>query len=338
MDALDLLLRGPRAHGAFLLQSSLDPPWSLRIEDEAPLTIAAVVRGEAWVVFDDDAGTARLAAGDVMLCRGPIAYSVCDDPATPPQVIIGPDQVCRTVDGSSTYRRFEGSERTWGNAALGHTLLVTGTYERASHVSQRLLAALPPLSVLRGDEWDNPVLDMLVTEIVRDAPGQTALLDRTLDLLCLTTVRACLARPGATPPRWYTASADPIVGAALDLMHKRPAHPWTVARLAAAVGASRAAFARRFNELVGDPPLTYLTRWRLDIAADLLAAREMTVAQIAGAVGYENPFAFTNAFKRHTGSTPTGFRNRQAGQLRTAGSSDGRGYSDQTTFASGSGR
>src|SRR5262245_53559148 len=128
MDALDSVLRGPRAQGAFVLRSSLNPPWCLRIEDQAPLTVAAVVRGHASVVVDDDGGRADLQGGDVMLCRGPNAYVVSDDPATPPQVVIGPGQVCRTVDGSDAFGTIESSIRTWGNVAGGETLLITGTY------------------------------------------------------------------------------------------------------------------------------------------------------------------------------------------------------------------
>lgn len=294
----------------------MDPPWCLRIEDRAPLTIAAVVRGSAWVSADDQSvEPVRLAAGDVMLCRGPTPYTVADDPATPPQVIIGPGQVCTTVDGTAAFGDVERSVRTWGNAADGETLLVTGTYETASQVSQRLLAALPTLSVVRRDQWENPVLDMLVIEVVKDQPGQSAVLDRLLDLLCLTTVRASLAGSAAGPPDWYAAMVDPVVGPALELMHNNPAHAWTVASLGAAVGASRAAFARRFTGLVGEPPLTYLTNWRLDLAADYLHEPTTKVAQIAGAVGYDNPFAFSNAFKRHTGLSPSDYRSRRLSAL-----------------------
>jgi AraC-like DNA-binding protein len=320
VDAVSSLLKGPRAQGAFLLRSSMDPPWCLRIEDRAPLTVAAVVRGSAHVAVDPDAGGADahgaagmwLGAGDVMLARGPTPYVVADHPDTAPQVIIGPGQVCTNVDGSDAFGLFEQSVRSWGNAAEGATLLVTGTYEHASQVSLRLLSALPVLSAVRRDDWENPVLDLLVAEVVKDTPGQAAILDRLLDLLCLTTVRACLTRPGATAPSWYTASADPVVGPALELIHNNPAHPWTVASLGAAVGASRAAFARRFTDLVGEPPLTYLTKWRLDVAADELQDPSVTVARVARDVGYENPFAFSNAFKRHTGLSPSEHRNLMA--------------------------
>src|SRR5215469_7723190 len=98
MDALAGLLDGPRARGAFLLRSSMDPPWSLRIRDEAPLTLVAVVRGQAWIV--PGRGSAEcLDRGDIAIIRGPDHYTVADNPATPPQAIIHPGERCTTPDG-----------------------------------------------------------------------------------------------------------------------------------------------------------------------------------------------------------------------------------------------
>src|SRR4051794_20386645 len=99
MDAVAGLLDGPRAHGAFLLRSVMDPPWSVRIQDEAPLTLVAMVRGDAHVL-PDHVGHVRLGAGDVAILRGPDAYTVADAPATAPQAIIHPGQRCTTPDGS----------------------------------------------------------------------------------------------------------------------------------------------------------------------------------------------------------------------------------------------
>src|SRR3954447_9040654 len=98
MDAVAGLLDGPRARGAFLLRSSMDPPWSLRIQDEAPLTVVALVRGEAWIVPDDGAAE-HLGEADVTVIRGPDPYTVADDPATAPQAVIHPGNRCTTPDG-----------------------------------------------------------------------------------------------------------------------------------------------------------------------------------------------------------------------------------------------
>ena len=303
MDAVAGLLDGPRARDAFLLRSSMDPPWSLRIEDEAPLTVVALVRGEAW--FLPDAGAPRrLERGDVAIVRGPDAYTVADDPATPPQIVIGPDQVCRTPDGDEPEQMRDLGVRTWGNAPDGRTVMLTGTYQLEGEVSGRLLRALPALLVLRRDEWDCPVIPLMADEIVKDEPGQEAVLDRLLDLLLIAALRAWFDRPDAEAPGWYRAYGDPVVGQALRLIHHDPSRPWTVAELARETGSSRAALARRFHELVGEPPMSFLTGWRIALAADLLREPGATIGSVAHQVGYGSPYALSTAFKRIRGVSP----------------------------------
>jgi AraC-like DNA-binding protein len=303
MDAVAGLLDGPRAHEAFLLRSSMRPPWSLRIQDEAPLTVIAIVRGEAWLV--PDAGEpVCLRRGDVAIVRGPDPYTVADDPSTPPQAIIQPGQRCTTPDGQELKLMFDLGVRTWGNAADGETVMLTGTYELRSEVSGRLLRALPSSLVLREDEWDCPVIPLLADEIVKDEPGQEAVLDRLLDLLLIAVLRAWFARPAAGAPDWYRAYGDPVIGRALKLLHHNPAHPWTVAELAHETGMSRAALARRFHELVGEPPMAFLTSWRIALAADLLLEPGSTIGSVAHQVGYGSPFALSTAFKRVRGISP----------------------------------
>jgi AraC-like DNA-binding protein len=182
--------------------------------------------------------------------------------------------------------------------------MLTGTYGLVGEISQRLLRALPPLLVLAGDAWDSPLIPLLADEIVRDEQGQEAVLDRLLDLLLIAVLRAWFARPEAEAPAWYRAHADPVVGPALRMIHNNPAHPWTVAGLATAIGVSRAALARRFNELVGEPPVTFLTGWRIALAADLLLEPGATVGSVAPQVGYGSPFALSTAFKRVRGISP----------------------------------
>jgi AraC-like DNA-binding protein len=304
MDALTGLLDGPRAQGAFLLRSVLDPPWSMRIQDQAPLTLIAMVRGEAWVV-PDTGDVVALRAGDVAIIRGPDPYTVADDPATPPQVVIHPGQRCTTPEGEDLVEAMDWlGVRTWGNSPAGSAVMLSGTYELRGEVSQRLLRALPALLVLPDDAWDSPLIGLLGEEIVKDEPGQEVMLDRLLDLLLIAVLRAWFSRPDAEAPAWYRANGDPVVGRALQLLHNNPAHPWTVATLAAATGVSRAALARRFTELVGEPPMTFLTGWRLALAADLLREPDATVGAVARQVGYGSPFALSTAFKRVRGISP----------------------------------
>lgn len=303
MDAVAGLLDGPRARGAFLLRSTMDPPWSLRIRDEAPLTLVAIVRGEAWVVTDDEPAV-PLRAGDTAIVRGPGHYTVADDPATAPQAVIHPGQRCTTPDGEELDAMTVLGVRTWGNSADGATVMVTGTYQLDGEVSQRLLRALPPLLTLRGDAWDSPLIPLLADEVVKDEPGQEAVLDRLLDLLLIAVLRAWFARPDANAPAWYRAWGDPVVGQALRLLHNSPAQPWTVATLADEIGVSRSGLARRFNELVGEPPMAFLTGWRIALAADLLREPGTTIGAVAEQVGYGSSFALSTAFKRVRGISP----------------------------------
>ncbi|PZG14277.1 AraC family transcriptional regulator [Nonomuraea aridisoli] len=306
MDQLAALLDGPRARGAFLLRSILDPPWSLRIQDEAPLAVTALVRGEAWIM-SDGGEPVRLRPGEVAVIRGPEPYTVADHPATPPQIVIHPGQLCTNLDGESVYESMGLGVRTWGNDPDGDTVLLCGTYTMEGAVSRRLLDSLPPLIVQPG----GPVIELLGAEIVKDEPGQEAVLDRLLDLLVIAVLRTYFATHQA--PGWYRAMGDPVVGKAMRMLQDDPAHPWTVASLAAEVGVSRASLARRFTELVGEPPMAFLTDWRLALAADLLREPDATIGSVARKVGYGSPFALSAAFKRVRGVSP---QEHRAGAVR----------------------
>ncbi|GAA2311578.1 AraC family transcriptional regulator [Actinomadura luteofluorescens] len=307
MDALAELLDGPRARGAFMLRSTLAPPWSLRIQDEAPLTLLSMVRDEAWLV-PDEGEPRRVGPGDMVVFRGPEPYTVSDDPATPPQIVIHPGQRCTTPDGTSLTEAMDLGVRAWGNDPDGPAVMLIGTYQMRGAVTQRLLAALPPMAVVRGDTWRSPLVAVLQEEIGKDEPGQDVVLDRLLDLLLIATLRAWFSRPDAAAPGWYRAHGDPVVGPALRLLHDDLAHPWTVADLAAGVGVSRAALAQRFAKLVGEPPMAYLTGVRLAQAADLLRETGATLEAVARRVGYGNAFALSTAFKRERGVSPQEYR------------------------------
>ncbi|GAA4396761.1 AraC family transcriptional regulator [Actinomadura verrucosospora] len=307
MDALAELLDGPRARGAFMLRSTLAPPWSLRIQDEAPLTLLSMVRDEAWLV-PDDGDPQRVGPGDMVIFRGPDAYTVSDDPATAPQIVIHPGQRCTTPDGTSLSEAMDLGVRAWGNDPDGPAVMLVGTYQMRGAVTQRLLAALPAMAVVRGDTWRSPLVAVLQEEIGKDEPGQDVVLDRLLDLLLIATLRAWFSRPDAAAPGWYRAHGDPVVGPALRLLHDDLAYPWTVADLAAGVGVSRAALAQRFAKLVGEPPMAYLTGVRLAQAADLLRETDATLEAVARRVGYGNAFALSTAFKREHGVSPQEYR------------------------------
>lgn len=309
MDDLTDLLDGPRARSAFLLRCVMNPPWSLRIADEAPLTLLAIARGTAMITTDSGSSV-RLGSGDVAIVRGPDHYTVGAGPATSPDVVVHPGQRCVSRDGQPMADTMSLGVRTWGNDAEGSTLMLVGTYESAGSVSESLLRSLPPIASLSSQQWDCPLIPILSDEVERDEPGQQAVLDRLLDLVVIATLREWFDRPDADAPGWYRARRDPIVGHALRLMDHNANHAWTVAKLASAIGVSRAAFARRFTDLVGEPPMSYLTTRRLNLAADLLLDPGTTLGAVAEQVGYGGPFALSAAFKRERGISPRDHRMR----------------------------
>ncbi len=178
------MLDGPRARGAFLLRTILDPPWSMRIQDRAPLCLVAVLRGDAWVL-PDTGEPVPLRPGDVAIIRGPEPYAVADHPTTPPQVVIHPGERCTTPAGEDLHLAMDLGVPTWATSLDGASVMLVGTYLMANEIGRRLLTALPQLRVLPGDSWESPLIPLLSEEIVKDLPGQEAVLDRLLDLLLI---------------------------------------------------------------------------------------------------------------------------------------------------------
>jgi AraC-like DNA-binding protein len=312
MDAITGLLEGPKARGAFLLKSVFNPPWALRIEDRAPISVVTMVHGDAWA-RPDRADPVRLRPGDVAVMRGPDPYVISDALDTAVQITVGPEQRCSTVEGEDVTETMALGVRTWGDAlGEGSAVMLSGTYQAPSEIGRRLLSTLPAVLVRPAGEGNDPLVGLLAEEMARDEPGQELVLDRLLDLLLVNVLRGWLADPGSGAPAWYRAQSDPVVGPALRLLHDNPAHQWTVESIARKVGVSRAQLARRVTAVVGEPPMAYLADWRLTLAADLLREPDTTVATVAHRVGYSSGFALSSAFKRVRGITPQEHRARAA--------------------------
>lgn len=310
MDAMSALVDSARAEGAFVLRSLLSPPWAMRIDDEAPLCVIVTTCGTAVLRFDDDT-VVHLEPGDVAIVRGTAgSYVVADHPSTAPRVAIGDDQVPVDLIPHDPPMQMLGV-RSWGNDPDPQTVLVSGTYRARGEVSDTLLSLLPRFAVVRSTDAD-PLIRLLADEIARDELGQERMLDRLLDLVLIRGLRSWLADhpEGAN---WLTASQDPAIGRALRLLHAHPARAWTVADLARAVALSRSGFSRRFTELVGTPPMQYLTDFRLRRAADLLRDPRLTLSAIAEEVGYGSAFALSSAFRRQRGESPRDYRRRAVG-------------------------
>ncbi|MDX1891670.1 AraC family transcriptional regulator [Mycolicibacterium sp. 050158] len=310
MDVFGDLCRGVRAHGSLFGSSSLTPPWSLHFVDGAPLTLCTVLGGSGWIV-PERGSAVELRDRDTVVVRGPETFTFVDAVGTS-AASIACGAFCATPDQGGTRHRLG-----WNDAVrngIGATTLIVGAYPVRGEISRRLLDALPDvLRVEGGNTTGDAVLDHLAAEVALDIPGQQVVLDRLLDWMLVCTLREWFDGPDGTPPAWWTALRDPVVGDALSVLHAEPAAPWTVASLAERIGVSRSTLAKRFSELVGEPPLTYLTGWRMTLAMDLLVEQDTaTIAHVGRAVGYRDPFTFSAAFKRVRGVNPSEYRRAAA--------------------------
>jgi AraC-like DNA-binding protein len=196
------------------------------------------------------------------------------------------------------------------------TLLLSCTYRLDAQRGHPLVAGLPDLLHLPAAPARHPepaaAVRLLAGELERPRLGTDAVVPSLLDALLLYVLRAWYddapLREGGTAAGWAAALNDPPVAAGLRAMHRDPAAPWTVERLAREAGLSRAAFARRFTSLTGQPPLGYLTWWRMTLATRLLATSAVPLASVAAQVGYTSEFAFAHAFKRWCGMAPGRYR------------------------------
>lgn len=232
------------------------------------------------------------------------------------------------VEGEGASVSVDGTERKMSSAdtalvrgpepftVTGDGAVAVGAYHGSAARQERLLRTLPPVLVLEEEAeeilWLQSLSDALER---RRQPGGQALLDRVLDWGLVCTLSCWFDQQGAEAPSWYRGVTDPVVGPALEAIHRRPSEAWTVGSLAAEASVSRAHFAKRFAEVMGQPPMDYLTEWRMCLAEDLLVDSDHSVAAVAKSVGYADPFAFSTAFKRRQGTSPRDFRARTRGPL-----------------------
>ncbi|MEO3784424.1 AraC family transcriptional regulator [Actinocorallia sp. B10E7] len=298
MDPFDDLLRGVRADGAVFGRSVLSPPWALRFTDGASLTLCVPMRGEGWILLEGSEKTWPVRTGEAAIVCGPEPFVFSDRPLTDHP----PDRVREVCCG-----RVGHAEPANANLADG-TVLLAGAYHVRGEVPRRLVQVLPPVLVVPDEHDCTSMRDYLEAQLSLERPGRQVVLDRLLDWLLVCTLRDWFDRPDTVSPPWYRALADDVVGPALRALHEEPERRWTLAALAREAGVSRTRLATRFTEVMGEPPLAYLTGWRMALAADLLAESTTTVAAVARRVGYADAFGFSTAFKRLHGTNPSDYR------------------------------
>ena len=222
---------------------------------------------------------------------------MADEAERPPQAVIHPGQVCTDPDGRPSASMAFHGVRTWGNSPDGSTLLAVGTYQLHSEVSRRLLAALPPLLLVRREEWNTPLVTLLAEEIRSSEPGQEAVLDRLLDLVLISALRIWAARPqaGASRPgtaRRPTRSSVRSSGSCTSIRSGRGRSTPSPARPGCPAPPWRATSGTSSRDADGLPHARSHAR-----AADLLREPGATVAAVANQVGYGSGYALSTAFR-----------------------------------------
>ncbi|MET0132084.1 MAG: AraC family transcriptional regulator [Kibdelosporangium sp.] len=264
-----------------------------------------ILHGSCWLIRPD-ADPLQLGIGDVVFLPHGQGHVLADSPATPVT-----SEACDPNDPAFAERHV--NLRAPAHTGTQQTITLCGAYELDPARVHPMLLSLPEtihLPARLGDRQDlHAAVTLLGAELQRPRLGSDALIPALLDTLLLYILRAWFEQqPADTTTGWAAALNDSSITAALHAIHRDPARPWTVATLATEAGLSRAAFARRFTTLVGQPPLGYLTWWRMTMAGRLLRDTDGPLSAIAGKVGYRSEFAFANAFKRHHGTAPGRYR------------------------------
>lgn len=305
VDVLTDLLQRSRARGAAFSRTTGHGAWGLRFPGSTTLAVHALVDGEAYLWIEDPTAALHLLPGDVVLVREDTAHHLAHAPGaacSPLADVLG--------SGPGVSRKGLAGDAAEPRRAA----FFCGAYRFDGDLCDGLLAALPDTVALRPPAGCTlrATMDLLAQEMLVDQPGQQTLLDRLLDVALVQILRRHFADERSSAPGWFRASHDPRIGPALQALHANPAHQWTVAEMAEHAGLSRSAFARRFGELLGVPPLAYLAEWRMAIARERLRDGDDKLAAIAESLGYASEFSFAAAFKRHTGIAPGRWRTSQS--------------------------
>lgn len=280
--------------------ATLRRPWGISVDPMRHAAVHVVQQGQCWLRLGKESAPVRVGQGDVVLVASGTAHTICD-PAETPTAAFGAVLAANR------------SKADLNNETCGTTLLCA-RYSLEGAGTHPIIRLLPPLIHLSRDQIaaSEPLrlaMELLRIEARADLVGHDIVAPRLLDSVFVYLLRAWIEYQPLGTGGWFGALRDRGIAQALRLMHERPTEAWTVASLADSAVQSRATFARHFTQLVGEPPLSYLTRWRMNLAAKALRETNQTVGEIGRAVGYESIPSFSQAFKRATGQSPGAYRN-----------------------------
>jgi len=280
VEVLSDILRSMRVHGSVYFCDRLQAPWTMEFKDTKSASFHLVRRGECWI-----------SSGDLLECLGP-GDLVFIEP--------GRDHVLTSQPPGQNLPVSE-----------AQTLLLCGYCEFNQETGTPLLNVFPSLTIVREEEflkhpWLKSTLDQLSSEYMSQQPGAELVVNKLTEVVLVELIRINFGRDDQS--QFILALSDKRIAKALQRLHNELHITWTLEKMAEEVGMSRAAFAKRFKELVGQAMFEYLTALRVQRARELLQETKLPIYEISGQVGYESELAFTKTFKKHAGTTPTRYR------------------------------
>jgi AraC-like DNA-binding protein len=309
-DPLGEALHFLRMNGAYYSRSELTAPWGITMPPmPGYLWFHVVTSGRLWLEAAEDEG-GWIELGDLALVPQGDGHVLRSEPGAPAPHILD-------LEREPVSDRYEIIRHGEGGAP---TSLICGAVRFEHPAAGSLIEILPPtIRVERSSspklEWMQSLLRLMASEAAELRPGGEAVITRLGDILVIQAIRAWMESDPAAQRGWLGALQDPQIGRAISHIHRDPARNWTVASLAHELAMSRSAFAARFTELVGEPVMSYVARWRMQVAVAALKEEGATVGQLADRLGYRSEAAFSRAFKRVIGVSPGAIR-------RTAGEED----------------
>jgi AraC-like DNA-binding protein len=314
MDVLSEVLKVVRLRGALFFNGEFSSPWSVRASNSKDVARHFAPGAEKLVIYHlltegrasltlDNGERISLVAGDLVMVPHGDRHVMENGPAT--TTIDESEHVDEVLRQGLKLWRFGGGGEV--------TRFVCGYMACDPQLSQVFLSGLPPVFKvsIRNDpsgRWLENSIRFSVEHADPNQAGGEAVLAKLSEVLFVETLRAYIGRLPAEQTGWLAGARDPEVGKTLALMHHEPARPWTLAMLAKEAGISRSVLAERFRHYLKEPPMSYLTRWRLQLGAQMLSSTSRPVVQIAEEVGYESEAAFNRAFKREFKAPPARYR------------------------------
>jgi AraC-like DNA-binding protein len=314
MDALSEVLKAVKLDSAFFFNAEFSAPWSFQSPNSCKLApyinqssghvivYHLLIEGRAYGRLGDE--RLEILPGDVLIFPHGDSHTV--ESGASRHAVNGEDELQRIFSQGLKLTRIGGG----GEVAR----FVCGYMVCERSLSQVFLGGLPAMFKvnIREDDsgrWLENSIRYSIADPKASGAGAEAVLARLCETLFIETLRRYMRLLPAGQTGWLAGARDTEVGRVLALMHQQPAASWTIATLAREVGISRAVLAERFRQYLGEPPLAYLTRWRLQLGAQMLSSTSQSVAQIASKVGYDSEPAFNRAFKRSFGNPPARYRN-----------------------------